>query len=74
MIKFPSAEESTKRGAEGLCSAMTSCFKDMGLSNGPTEDLKSNFVEMSTDGKSMQIQVRILDCELDLKIMLVVHQ
>ena len=41
--------ESTERGAEGLCSAMTNCFDDMGLSK---EDLQSKFVGMSTDGES----------------------
>ena len=47
--RFASAGESTKRGAEGLCSAMTNCFDDMGLSK---EDLQSQFVGMSTDGES----------------------
>ena len=36
--RFASAVESTKRGAEGLCSATTNCFDDMGLSK---EDLQS---------------------------------
>ena len=47
--RFASAVESTKRGAEGLCSAMTNCFDDMGLSK---EYLQSKFVGMSTDGES----------------------
>ncbi|CAB4010088.1 Retrovirus-related Pol poly from transposon 297 [Paramuricea clavata] len=44
-----SARERTKRGAEGLCSAMTNCFDDMGLSK---ECLQSKCVGMSTDGES----------------------
>ncbi|CAB4001643.1 Hypothetical predicted protein [Paramuricea clavata] len=47
--RFASARESTKRGPEGLCSAMTNCFDDMGLSK---ECLQSKFVGMSTDGES----------------------
>ena len=45
--RFASADESTKRGAEGLCSAMTNSFDEIGLYK---EDLQSKFVGMSTDG------------------------
>ena len=44
---FASAGESTKHGAEGLCSAMTNSFDEMGVFK---EDLQSKFVGMSTDG------------------------
>ena len=62
--RFASAVESTKRGAEGLCSAMTNCFDDMGLSK---EYLQPKFVGMSTDGESTNSQILVgnLDYVLD---------
>ena len=64
--RFASAVESTKRGAEGLCSAMTNCFDDMGLSK---EYLQQNLWG-SAQMVNLQILVGNLDYGLDQKVML----